>query len=215
MSGDEGVSTAARARQWAADPRPARTRAAVEAALQRLAQSGQDVTVNSVVREAGVSRAAFYAQFSGLDDLAVAVVTRQLTTISRAGADARDRGVELREAARDTVRDLVRHIATYRAFFLSALDWKVSSRMQEAAAAQMASAIRRYLEELAATPGGAGSGVPQVSAHADTARFLAGGVLHMIIAWLREESSDSLEAFTDRVLAQLPVWMGGTDHSPT
>ncbi|WP_341854417.1 helix-turn-helix domain-containing protein [Brachybacterium sp. GPGPB12] len=53
----------------APDPRPARTRAAIFTAARELSADDGEVTVNALAKRAGVSRAAFYSHFTGLDDL--------------------------------------------------------------------------------------------------------------------------------------------------
>ena len=62
----------------AQDPRPARTRAAIFAAARDLTSADGEVTVNALAKRAGVSRAAFYSHFSGLDDLMGAMLQQML-----------------------------------------------------------------------------------------------------------------------------------------
>jgi len=213
MSADDGhVSADAEGgpagRPRAKDPRPERTRIAILTALERLAVSGREATVNAVLREAGISRATFYAHFSSLDDLAVTAVIERFSKIGLDGLLARERGMGHRAASRATVRGLIEQVLLYRGFYLSALDWRVSSRVQETAAKVIGKDILRHLHRIT-SQGEAPPGTPPPEAHADTARFISGGMLHMFIAWLREEEPGDLDLFTERVLAQLPEWMIG------
>ena len=66
---DDAMTSSNSSGERAPDPRPARTRAAIFTAARELSADDGEVTVNALAKRAGVSRAAFYSHFSGLDDL--------------------------------------------------------------------------------------------------------------------------------------------------
>ncbi|MGP2481205.1 TetR/AcrR family transcriptional regulator, partial [Listeria monocytogenes] len=53
------------------DPRVEATRAKLFDAVRELSAAGEDISVSSVAKAAGVGRATFYTHFSGIDDLAL------------------------------------------------------------------------------------------------------------------------------------------------
>jgi AcrR family transcriptional regulator len=127
----------------AADPRPARTRAAIHAAVERLtATAGAEVTVNAIAQEAGVSRTSFYAQFEDLDALAVSMLVDTFRDIGHDDVVARRAaGADAHQAARSSAFRLVEHIAARRAFYRASLDWKLTARVREVVEAAFAEQV--------------------------------------------------------------------------
>jgi AcrR family transcriptional regulator len=187
----------------AADPRPARTRAAIQAAVERLtATAGAEVTVNAIAQEAGVSRTSFYAQFEDLDALAVSMLVDAFRDIGHDDVVARRAaGADAHRAARSSAFRLVEHIAARRAFYRASLDWKLTARVREVVEAAFAEQV---LVSLDVAPGRLPAGLDR----RDAARFVAGGVLAVLTAWLRDDDAPTdPEAVADRLVSLLPGWL--------
>jgi AcrR family transcriptional regulator len=189
----------------ATDPRPARTRAAIVGAVEDLvADSDAEISVNAIARAAGVSRSAFYSQFADLDDLAVSLLIDAFRDIGLDDVQARrDPGADAGVLARESSRRLVAHIGRRRAFYRASLDWKLSGRVHE-------SVVSAYAEQVLATMAVLGEGVPPHVVHEDAARFVAGGAIALLTAWLRADAPDGQDAMADRLVAVMPDWLAGT-----
>ena len=191
----------------AADPRPARTRAAIIAATEHLVADEQtaEVSVNAIVRTAGVSRSAFYAQFSDLDELAVAMLVDAFREIGRSDVRARHGGPDDRNRLAVTSnRRLVEHIAARYPFYRASLDWRLSGRVHE-------TVVSAYADQVMATMLVLGDRVPAGLNRADTGRFIAGGAIALLTAWLREGAPEQQDRIVTRLLAVMPNWLVGTD----
>ncbi len=192
----------------AADPRPARTRAAIIAATEHLVAKDHtaEVSVNAVVRAAGVSRSAFYAQFSDLDELAVAMLVDAFREIGlddlrgRAAAAGDDR----RRLALASNRRLVEHLAARYPFYRASLDWRLSGRVHE-------TVVAAYADQVASTMEALGDRVPAGLDRSDTARFIAGGAVALLTTWLRADAPAQQERIVVRLLAVMPDWLVGSD----
>lgn len=104
----------------APDPRPARTRAAIKDAVARLAERpGNDMTVNAITREAGVSRSAFYDQFSDLDALAIDMLAEVFRTYSTVDTVALRAGTPAMVAATTATADAADITAEDRSIVLA------------------------------------------------------------------------------------------------
>lgn len=189
----------------AIDPRPARTRAAIYAAVESLATGPDgDVTVNGIVRVAGVSRGAFYSQFSDLDDLAVSMLVDAFRDIGVDDVRARlARDGDPRTLARRSIERLVGHIGDRSAFYRASLEWRLSSRVHETVVAAFAAQVFATMQVL-------GDGVPSDADHEDIAKFIAGGAVTILAAWLREDPPSQRERLVQRLLAVMPAWLVGS-----
>jgi AcrR family transcriptional regulator len=191
----------------ATDPRPARTRAAIVGAVSEViadpAARGE-ISVNAIARAAGVSRSAFYAQFSDLDELAVALLVDAFRDIGLDDVDARrEPGADARTLAQESSRRLVAHIDERRAFYRASLDWRLSGRVHE-------SVVDAYAQQVLATMAVLDAGVPPDVVPEDAARFIAGGAIAVLTAWLRDEAPGGRDAMADRLVAVMPDWLVGT-----
>ncbi|MDQ0642787.1 TetR/AcrR family transcriptional regulator [Microbacterium murale] len=187
----------------AVDPRPARTRASIYAAVAELAlEPEQGVSVNAILRMSGVSRSGFYAHFTGLDDLLVAMVTeayRDIAATYKAASVADPAG-----AARRAQEQLVAFISERRAFLRASLEWPVGSRAHEVITQAYAEGVR---DAIVARGDAAPSGIDLD----DMATFIAGGAIAMLTRWIREgDDSVPQSLLVDRLLAVLPEWLIGS-----
>ena len=168
----------------AADPRPGRTRAAIKRAVTRLAASGcVDISVHAIAREAGISRTAFYSQFSDLDALAMGML---------ADAFEGETGAE----------SLVDFIARHRQFFRASLDWRLRNQVQESVVAMLAERLRARMAE------DASSAAPSGVDPDDAALFLAGGAIAVLTQWVRDDEPEPAHAVAERLDALQAVWLG-------
>jgi AcrR family transcriptional regulator len=186
----------------AADPRPLRTRAAIFASVESLsAQPAAEITINAIVRGAGVSRTAFYAQFPDLEALAVAMLVDTLEDLGLAPATATGTP-DLRAA----FHRLSTHIAGRRTFYRAALDWRLTSSVDEKIVDAYARQIREVIRSL-------GDAVPPQLRHDDAVLFIAGGMVTLVTRWLRDsdaEPYDDPQVLTDRLLSVVPGWLTST-----
>jgi len=189
----------------ATDPRPARTRAAIIAAVETLvADPETEVSVNAVARAAGVSRSSFYAQFADLDDLAVAMLVDTFRDIGLDDLEGRKiPDADLRTLARASNRRLVAHIGQRSAFYRASLEWRLSGRVHE-------SVVSAYAQQVLATMAALGDRVPPHVVHEDAARFIAGGAIAMLTGWLRADAPGGQGAMAERLVAAMPEWLVGT-----
>lgn len=182
----------------AADPRPARTRAAIVDAVEALCREGAEVTVSAVLRASGVSRGAFYAQFTDLEDVALEMLTGAFQSIGEWDTHERLRvGADPEWIAREALGAFASYIDARRTLFTTALDWKVSSRVREAVTDAFAAEVRQAMRLL---------DVPATDGEADDlARFAAGGTLAVLVDCLRAD--EPAERIAARLFAVQPDWL--------
>jgi len=191
-------------RSRSADPRPARTQAAIFAAVEELAaEPDGDMSVNAILRASGVSRSGFYAHFTGLDDLLVAMFSAAYRDI--ASTYTATSALHPARAARRAQEEVVAFINERRAFIRSSLDWPVGSRAHENVTEAYAEGIRAAVQvRKDAAPAGVDVD--------DLSLFIAGGAVAMLTKWIREDD-DTIpqDVVVDRLLSVMPAWLIGSD----
>ena len=187
----------------APDPRPARTRAAIYAAVAELtSQLASDISVNAIVRASGVSRSGFYSHFRNLDDLLVAMLSDAFRGI--AVEHATSQGTDPGSAARAAQERLVAFVSDRRAFLRASLDWQVSSHAHETLVQAYAEGVQTAIESR-------GHAAPQHADVHDLATFIAGGSVALLTQWVREEDDDASQTvIVDRLLSVMPDWLIGS-----
>lgn len=180
------------------DPRVARTRAAISAAVHQLSGADADITVTAIVRTAGISRASFYSHFASLDELARALTRDAVESIEDlwshdAGAPA--------EAMWRAQRRLVDHYAANRRLYAAVAALPVSKEAHLADVRGTAAVIERAIAEHPGRP-------PQLDAGA-VARFVASAVHGLIDAWLTGEVVIDDDAVVEHLVRLLPPWLSG------
>jgi AcrR family transcriptional regulator len=199
----------------APDPRPARTRAAIFAAARELTAADGEVTVNALAKRAGVSRAAFYSHFNGLDDLMGAMFGRMYEIQHARSVEFAANGRSTQEMVQTGAATLVAYTVRHHAFLRGGLDWKFSHRTYMILVKTLSDLHALTLRRL-------GDEVPSFLPVERTARFFAGGTLAILTQWLVEteeaaragEELDRAE-LTESVLRILPSWYTGLDpHEP-
>ena len=194
----------------APDPRPARTKAAIFAAARALTAGDGEVTVNALAKRAGVSRAAFYSHFSGLDDLMGAMLQQMLDTAWTRGTEFKDQGEHVHQRVRFGYGMLAAHVERHHAFLRGALDWKFSHRtyigLLDSLVEMHVVAVDRLGDEVPAPLRGEPS----------TARAIAGAALALAVHWLAEteqqaRAEEPLDAtgLLETLLRNAPPWYSG------
>ncbi|MDN5820227.1 MAG: TetR/AcrR family transcriptional regulator [Brachybacterium sp.] len=198
----------------AQDPRPARTRAAIFAAARALTAADGEVTVNALAKRAGVSRAAFYSHFSGLDELMAAMLSRMFDS-------SRERGLAYAREEREdrTIHDavqfgfgmLVAYVELHHTFLRGALDWKFSHRTYTILVDSMTELHGEAMQRL-------GDEVPAHLRTEDACRSIVGGCLTLVAHWLlateqRAQDDIALDAtaLLDSILTTAPDWYTGLE----
>lgn len=187
----------------AVDPRPARTRAAIRESVRRIAsRPGEEISVNAIAKEAGISRSAFYDQYSDLDALSIDMLTDIFHAATTNDKMRLRQGQSLRDAAEAVVSEFLDYLDVHRAFFVCSLEWKTSSKVPETVNATLASNYLQVFDAL-------GEAVPSSLNRHDTALFLAAGTIALITDWMRETRPSSKLDVATRLLAQHPDWLVG------
>ncbi|MEQ6896579.1 TetR/AcrR family transcriptional regulator [Microbacterium sp. KR10-403] len=182
------------------DPRAVRTRGVIFGAVHALVAAGDDITVAAIVREAGISRASFYAHFADLDELAMTMQRERFSAI--ADLFRRDR-LAGPGALRLSQERLVAHFAENRALFAAVAAMPTSKRAHLAGVSAMAALIEESLDE---------SGVlPEGMQRDATARYIAGAAYGLLDAWALGEIEMDSAALTDHLVRLLPDWYTATE----
>ncbi len=168
----------------APDPRPARTRAAIIAAIERLSERGAELSVSSVVVEAGLSRSSFYSQFNDIGDVAVQLIREHY---EQAPAP---------EDAGSAVKHLLVEFDAHRHLYSAVLGNSAVVAAEWAVCEIIANTWQPLLQEV----------VPSHIRPEFAARFLASGALAIIVGWLRSEKPASIDLIADQLVEMLPAW---------
>ena len=194
----------------APDPRPARTRAAIFTAARELSAADGEVTVNALAKRAGVSRAAFYSHFTGLDDLMRAMLQEMFDAAWKRGRANGSKGdYPIHAHIRHGFAMMVAYVERHHAFLRGALDWKSTRRtymiLTETFTALHVEALRRMPEHLPARPD-----IESI------ARGISGNELAHAEHWLLSteqaaQDGEELDAteLLDTILAAAPSWYTG------
>lgn len=182
------------------DPRPARTQAAIIAAVERLSSRGEEVTVPAIAAEAGVSRSTFYAQFKDLDALAVRILTEVFTEIEALDLRLRASATPI-ETARATTSQLVAEFAKRRTLYAGVLGSRTTTEAHRGVCAVFAEQALGTMQ--LTVPVGLD---PKVAAD-----YVAGGSLAVLTAWLLSDTPDPTERVQQQLLALLPAWLINDD----
>ena len=195
----------------APDPRPARTKAAIFAAARDLTASDGEVTVNALAKRAGVSRAAFYSHFSGLDSLMGEMLQGMFDTAWVRGAEYAAKGASTRGAVKFGFGMLVAYVERHHAFLRGALDWKFSHRTFKIMIDMMTTMHTQAMGYLK-------DDVPAWVRPEAVSRLIAGGVVSLCVDWLlmtEDQARDGLELdateLLTTILQHVPSWYTGLD----
>lgn len=180
----------------APDPRPARTRAAIIEAIERLGEQDKDISVSLVVAEAGLSRSSFYSQFNDLGDVAIQLIQQLYDDPVPELIGHLDPGAPL-EARFNATRALLDEFRKRRGLYTAVLGSSATVTAQREVCEILARSVMRDIS-------------PLVPAHINAevaARFIAAGYLVNIIEWLGSDQPDPIETITAELIALLPPWV--------
>lgn len=187
------------------DPRPGRTRAAILRAVDQLLLRGaQDVTVQDVAAEAGISRTTFYSQFRDLDDLATQLMGAAFAQIETLDLELRGTTSPL-ETARRTTGELVAHFEARAPFYAAVLSWGAGGAALRAAQDVFAAQALGTMREAAP---------PDVNAEM-AADYVAAGSIALLATWLRSRDPAPAHIIQHHLIALLPAWLVDGEHPPT
>lgn len=182
--------------QRAVDPRPARTRAAILSAIDRLGSRNTEITVAAIVSEAQVSRSSFYSQFRDLDDVAVQLIDRLFRRIRRMDAELRGSQQTLK-ATESSLEMCLVEFQRRRGLYAAVLGGNVSSE------------ARRVIHTIVAQSvvATASHSAPQTVDPRIASTFVAAGLLAACTEWLKAEDPVSITEMTSQLVALLPTWV--------
>ncbi|MET0928006.1 MAG: TetR/AcrR family transcriptional regulator [Aeromicrobium sp.] len=196
MDSGDNVRDARDALRNSFDPRVERTRAAILAAVRTLADAGEELTVSAIGRNAGVSRATFYAHYGGLDGLARAVWQEAFVAID----DLYHFDVHTTpDAVRLAYERLVQHFAEHRSLYAAAAALPVSKASYLMSVRGWAEIIEQSMDEYPRRPGMQSAAV---------ARFVAGAIYGLLEAWVSGEIDLTETELVDHLTVLLPAWRG-------
>jgi AcrR family transcriptional regulator len=180
------------------DPRVERTRASIAAAVADLSREGADITVAALVRRANISRASFYAHYSGVDELGASLMREAFTAMTA-------------EFENDPVHDgpgrfirshgrLVDFFVANQSLYRAVAALPVSKDGYLSGVRLMAGLIERVLTTY-----------PEAGDREATARYIAGAAYGLIDAWLTGEVELTRDELVERLTSLLPPWFSGIE----
>lgn len=185
------------------DPRALRTRQKlVDAFHAAIVESDPaEMSVASLTRAAGVNRTSFYAHFASPEDLAIHALSELFDVVGDADIVRRaGHSVPAEEASRRALRDIAGFVYERRASYARVLGPGSAPRLLQAVSEAFTERTVASLERIDTRP-------PEADVRV-TARFLAGGVLGVIGAWLSDEQSRWTPGELVEALIQcLPAWL--------
>lgn len=187
------------------DPRTARTRSGLRAALVDLTKTNADgVTVTALCEAMEINRGTFYLHYSDVEELAVDVARTlvadtveswQVVRITDDGGHA--------ERSRAWLASYLSHVELHRDFYSWVLgptgSWQVISALTEDFTAAIHDGLRRFPSPTVPVHGGE---------HARLAAFLSGALLGTIADWVASPQrvpADQLAGWLWRELAAHPA----------
>jgi AcrR family transcriptional regulator len=192
-----------RAKFGSSDPRALRTRRKLVAAFHAAVADADPaaMSVAALTRAAGVNRTSFYSHFESPEDLAIHALSDLFDVVGDADILMRaEHRVPAAEASRRALRDIVWFVGERRDSYARVLGPGAAPRLKLAVAEAFAERTVVSLERIEGPPSGTDVQV--------TARFLAGGVLGVLGAWLGAgPSAMSPDDLVQALTQCLPGWL--------
>lgn len=179
------------------DPRALRTRRKLVDAFHAAVADADPaaMSVASLTRAAGVNRTSFYSHFASPEDLAIHALSDLLDVVGDA-----DILMPAQEASRRALEDIVGFVHERRDSYARVLGPGAAPRLLMAVTEAFTERTVASLERVGTCPPGADVRV--------TARFLAGGVLGVIGAWLSDDQSRwTPDELVEALTHCLPRWL--------
>lgn len=179
------------------DPRVAKTRQRISAAVSQLSAGGREITVSAIVAAAGVSRATFYTHFADLEELALWLQEEAFAAIAEAAFDT-DSG-DPTAVMLESQRRLVHYYSEHRSLYSAVFRLPVARGAQGHTAQVMARGIRAHIDLLGGAPAGLDADL--------SALYIANAATGLIVAWVLGEVDVDSEVLALHLLELMPLWM--------
>lgn len=180
----------------APDPRPARTRAAILDAIDRLGMRNAEVSVASIVAEAYLSRSSFYSQFKDLGDVVVQLISEVADEMEAHDHRLRGSG-RTDEANLGAVHMLVAEMHRRRGLYAAVLGSSASSETPRQVIDIISSRFEHVVRVVA--PPGADTRIWSV--------YMVAGALAVLIDWVRSSNPVTPERMTADIIEMMPDWI--------
>ena len=185
------------------DPRAVRTREKLICAFNEavLDSDPSKMSVSALARAAGVNRTSFYSHFASPEDLAIPALSELFDVAGNADIVMRSRhSVSGAEASRRALRDIAGFVDARRASYARLLGPGAAPQLVQAITEAFTERTVEALERMDVRPAAAD---PLI-----TARFLAGGVLGVISAWLSgPPGRPGADELVEALIQCLPGWL--------
>lgn len=186
------------------DSRAIRTRKQIADALDELARLKVEVTVSSLVREAGISRGTFYTHYSGLDELAGELQAAIVHRIARwerqrARLDPNEAVLSRRESIAEALKMVVDHYAEYRLFYAAVFSLPTSLVATNVLVEALAEELNEHMLNDAQVPAGMDPSI--------AALFIAGAWVAVISEWVMGRIDANEADVTRHLVGLVPEWM--------
>lgn len=190
----------------APDPRKERTRTAIVTGLSTLLRQGHsESTVRDVVTEAGVSRAAFYTHFSGVDEVALVVLREIFDELREIHlSERRELGQRTAASVRAGQERLADAFWQQRDLLRPLLEGSHSATAYMAIVRAFATTIESIMcTELPRIPAGIDARLASIA--------VANTLVGLLVAWVTGHIDVDLKTIVDHLVAMLPAWMSEPD----
>ena len=185
------------------DPRAVRTREKLICAFNEavLDSDPSKMSVSALARAAGVNRTSFYSHFASPGDLAIHALSELFDVVGNADIVMRSRhSVSGADASRRALRDIAGFVDARRASYARLLGPGAAPQLVQAITEAFTERTVEALERMDVRPAAADPVI--------TARFLAGGVLGVISAWLSGPAGQpGTEELVEALVQCLPGWL--------
>jgi AcrR family transcriptional regulator len=181
--------------QHSNDPRAARTRARIADAVHELSLSGGEISVTSIARTAGISRASFYSHYASVDELANTLRRDAILFIGELYLVERNRTTAALIRSQERI---VAHVAEHRALYRAVAALPASRDTHLLSVRAFARVIERAMSGHIAAP--EGLDVPAV------ALYIASATNGMLDSWIAGELDLTEAELVDHLTRLLPPW---------
>lgn len=204
QSGNAGLDGRREALRGSTDVRAVRTRGEIVSALERLAGRGDDVTVSSIVREAGISRGTFYTHYAGLEELAIELQAQVVhflagTERTKAHLDPGEAMRSRRDSIAEALGGVVAHYARYRPFYAAVFAMPISQDVARRRVEALAVELQEHMSNDAVVP-------EDVNVRM-AALFIAGGWVTVITDWILGNLEATEGEVTRHMVMLVPEWL--------
>ncbi|WP_394255385.1 TetR/AcrR family transcriptional regulator [Pseudoclavibacter helvolus] len=193
------------------DPRQARTRTALRAAIYELAaaQPISEVTVARVARAAGITRDTFYRHATAPESLLAAFLGEEIDTLmAPLESLPASSGTEL-SVFDEPERELLRHVARHAQIYRNAMTPRLTGPVRDTLVDRIESGLLAHLERHAEIAPAAQPGIPRERHFRLLAAYAGGGTVSAIEEWLREGDLGDVDAAARTIIAASPDWWLG------